>query len=280
MMRVSVHGGHSGEFCCHAKDTLEAVVLAYIDRGFAWFGLTEHMPPPDNRFRYPDEIAAGFDAVKLYDRFARYMAAARHLQQKYAGTARILVAFETEAYTGAPVFAAALRRTFRPDYVVGSVHHVNDIPIDATADQYRQSAAISGGIDGLYRGYFDRQYEMLCVLKPEVVGHFDLIRIFDPAYRDRLEKPEIRDRIRRNLALIRDENMILDYNVRALAKGMTEPYVSASILGEAQRMGIPVVPGDDAHGVDDVGLNIDEGMAALRAAGFDTAWRVPSPKAP
>jgi histidinol-phosphatase (PHP family) len=61
---------------------------------------------------------------------------------------------------------------------------------------------------------------------------------------------------------------------------MTEPYVSASILGEAQRMGIPVVPGDDAHGVDDVGLNIDEGMAALRAAGFDTAWRVPSPKAP
>jgi len=277
VMRVSVHGGHSGEFCCHAGDTLEGVVRAYIDRGFAWFGLTEHMPPPDNRFLYPDEIAAGFDAEKLYDRFARYMAAARHLQRKYADAARILVAFETEAYTGAPAFAAALRRTFHPDYIVGSVHHVNDIPIDATAARYLESAAISGGIDGLYSDYFDRQYEMLRFLKPEVVGHFDLIRIFDPAYRDRLERPEIRERIHRNLALIRDGNMILDYNVRALAKGMAEPYVSGPILREARRMGIAVVPGDDAHGVADVGVNIEAGMAALEAAGFDTAWQVPTP---
>lgn len=275
IQRVSVHGGHSGEFCCHAEDTLEAVVRAYIDQGFAWFGITEHMPPPDDRFLYPDEIAAGFDAGRLYERFTRYMAAARALQQKYASSARMFVAFETETYTGSLAFAESLRRTFRPDYVLGSVHHVNDIPIDATAAQYLESADVSGGIDALYCDYFDRQHDMLQTLKPEVVGHFDLIRIFDKDYRLRLAKPEIEKRIDRNLALIKKHDMILDFNVRALAKGMAEPYVSAPILQKANAMGISVVPGDDSHGVGSVGLNLDRGMAILRQAGFEAPWRLP-----
>ena len=41
---VSLHGGHSGEFCSHARDTLEEMVLAYIDQGFDRVGITEHMP--------------------------------------------------------------------------------------------------------------------------------------------------------------------------------------------------------------------------------------------
>ncbi|WP_373498627.1 histidinol-phosphatase [Desulfococcus sp.] len=275
IQRVSVHGGHSGEFCCHARDTLEEVVLAYIDHGFSWFGVTEHMPPPDNRFLYPDEIEAGLDAGALRGRFARYMDAARDLQRKYASSIRMLVAFETETYSGSVLFAEALRNQFQPDYIVGSVHHVNDIPIDATVEQYLESAEVSGGIDALYRDYFDLQYEMLQVLKPEVVGHFDLIRIFDPEYPRRLERPEIRKQIHRNLSLIQKYDLILDFNLRALTKGMPEPYVSRPILETAKTMGIPAVPGDDSHGVGDVGLNLDRGMAMLRDAGFDTQWRVP-----
>jgi histidinol-phosphatase (PHP family) len=276
--RVSVHGGHSREFCCHAEDTLEEIVCAYIEKGFAWFGITEHMPPPEDRFLYPDEISAGFDAGMLYDRFARYMADARRLQRKYASSARIFVAFETETYTGSLAFADTLRNTFRPDYVLGSVHHVNDTPIDATEDQYRESADISGGIDALYCDYFDQQYDMIRFLKPEVIGHFDLIRIFDQEYRRRLEKPEIRQRIDRNLALIKEYDLILDFNVRALAKGMAEPFVSTPILQKARTMGISVVPGDDSHGVRGVGLNLDRGITLLQEMGFDTRWALPMPE--
>ena len=62
VQRVSVHGGHSGEFCCHAMDSLEEIVTAYIERGFDWVGITEHIPPVDDRFRYPEEIKAGLNA--------------------------------------------------------------------------------------------------------------------------------------------------------------------------------------------------------------------------
>ena len=56
-----------------------------------------------------------------------------------------------------------------------------------------------GGLDGLYATYFDQQYEMIRTLKPRVVGHLDIIRIYDPDYRSRLVKPILWRKIVRNL---------------------------------------------------------------------------------
>jgi histidinol-phosphatase (PHP family) len=125
VQRVSVHGGHSGEFCCHAMDSLEEIVVAYIEQGFEWVGITEHVPPVDDRFRYPEEIKAGLNARQLYDRFERYIAACRRLQKKYIQTIQLYVGFETEASSGSIPFIHDLARLFEPDYIVGSVHHVD-----------------------------------------------------------------------------------------------------------------------------------------------------------
>lgn len=273
--RVSVHGGHSGQFCGHATDTLEAVLAAYADRGFAWVGVSEHMPPASDRFRYPEEIAAGLDAAALMDRFARYMETARDLRRRHENRMPVLVGFETEAHAGAPELAAELIREFRPDFVVGSVHHVDDIGIDISPDEYRRAADRAGGLDALYRRYFDRQLEMLEIVRPPVVGHFDLVRIFDPDYRERIRRPGIWDRICRNLRRMRREGMILDFNVRALDKGATEPYVCRPILRQALEYGVAAVPGDDSHGVASVGRNLDRGIRILDETGFDTRWPMP-----
>ena len=52
---VSVHGGHSGQFCNHVSDALEKIVRAYVDRGFEWMGITEHIPPVSEEFLFPEE---------------------------------------------------------------------------------------------------------------------------------------------------------------------------------------------------------------------------------
>jgi histidinol-phosphatase (PHP family) len=49
------HHSHSGQFCGHAKDTLEEVVQAAIAKGFHSFALTEHIPRPFEDF-YPEEV--------------------------------------------------------------------------------------------------------------------------------------------------------------------------------------------------------------------------------
>ncbi len=272
---VSVHGGHSAEFCSHAQDTLEEVIRAYIERGFSWVGITEHMPAIRDELVPDEEKEAGLDSAGMYERFARYIATCRTLQQKYAASLDILVGFETETCEGYESFVGNLRNEFKPDYIVGSVHHVDDISIDTSRELYERAAGGRGGIDGLYCAYFDHQYEMIRALHPAVVGHFDLIRIFDPGYSERLERPEIRKRVERNLAAVRELDLILDFNVRAMTKGQSEPYIAPSILRAAQNMGIAVVPGDDSHGVRNVGRYCDEGVRILAEYGFETAWRKP-----
>ncbi len=272
---VSVHGGHSGQFCGHAKDSLEEIVKAYIDHGYLWVGITEHMPPGSDAFVYPEEKNAGLDANALMERFTGYMNACRHLQAKYADTMRIYVGFETEFYSGSLDFAKSLVSTFSPDYVVGSVHHVKDIPFDYSKRCYDEAADCCGGLDGLYAAYFDQQYEMIRVLKPRVVGHLDIIRIYDPGYRTQLVKPVIWEKIVRNLKLVKQLNLILDYNLRPLSRGEAEPYLAAPILKTANEMGIDIVPGDDSHGVDTIGAHMPRAIDMLRAAGVRTAWRKP-----
>lgn len=276
---VSVHGGHSGQFCNHATDTLEEVVLSYIDRGYAWVGITEHMPPVSDAYVYPEEKEAGLDAKALQQRFNNYMTTCRRLQARYADDIPIFVGFETEDYRGSLDFAQSLITRLSPDYVVGSIHHVNDIPFDYSQRRYREAADRCGGLDGLYASYFDRQYEMMRQLTPRVVGHMDIIRIFDPDYRSRLVKPIIWDKIVRNLGLIKQLNLILDFNLRPLSKGQAEPYLSAPILYQARDMGISIVPGDDSHGVASIGDSMVSAIRMLQAAGVDTTWRQPADEA-
>ncbi|MFH1981274.1 MAG: histidinol-phosphatase [Pseudomonadota bacterium] len=272
---VSVHGGHSGEFCQHASDTLSSVVEAYIEKGFLWVGLTEHAPPPDDRWRYPDEVSAGLTAAFLQARFARYMAAARAVQAAVAHRLRVFVGFETESYPGGIAWARHLIDRYRPDYVVGSVHHVGALAIDFSREGYDAAAAACGGIDGLYCRYFDRQFEMLQRLCPAVVGHLDLVRLFDPDYPERLNRAEIARRITRNLTFIAEQGLILDFNLAALSKGASEPYVAPVILRQAFELGIAAVPGDDSHGVATVGRHMVEGIHRLAAMGFSTDWKTP-----
>lgn len=273
---VSVHGGHSGEFCSHARDTLEEVVDAYARKGFAWVGITEHMPAVSDELVPPEERAAGLDAQAMYDRFEEYIARCRELKARYADTLPIYVGFETEVCTGSVRFVKRLIERFAPDYLVGSVHHVSDVCIDSSPELYARVAKSCGGVDALYCLYFDHQRDLIESLKPSVIGHFDLIRLLDPDYRHRFARPAIQRRIVANLRKIAKLGLILDFNVRALAKGQHEPYVSRPILQEARSQGIALVPGDDSHGVESVGQHCKEGIALLQRLGFDTNWKRPA----
>ena len=273
---VSVHGGHSAQFCSHAKNSLEEIVQAYMDWGYPWVGITEHMPPASDAYLYPEEKQAGLDAGALLERFAEYMTVCRRLKAKYADRIEILVGFETEYYEGSIDLARRLIGQFSPDYVVGSVHHVKEIPFDYSPQKYREAADRCGGLDELYNAYFDQQFEMLQALKPNVVGHLDLIRIYDPEYRVRIVKPEIWKKILRNLEWVRRLGLILDFNLRPLSRGEKEPYLSTPILEQAVHMGIDVVPGDDSHGVDTIGKYMAAAIEMLQAAGAPTDWRRPA----
>jgi len=53
---ISLHGGHSGQYCNHAENLLEDIIQKYIKLGFKKVGITEHIPPVSDFFLFPDEI--------------------------------------------------------------------------------------------------------------------------------------------------------------------------------------------------------------------------------
>lgn len=272
---VSVHGGHSGQFCDHAKDTLEDIIQRYIALDFSWVAITEHTPAISTQLLDPGQIELGLTPEILLTTFSSYMEECRKLQEKYKNEMQIFAAMEIETYSGYEQFVPFLLKRFQPDYIVGSVHFVDDISIDYSEKTYSKAVDQLGGIENLYCRYFDQQYEMLQLFNPSVVGHFDLVRIFDRDYKVRLQQPEIQKRIIRNLELIKEQDLILDLNLRSLSKGADEPYISRAILERAKEMRIDVVPGDDSHGVTSVGNYMDRGISLLKELGFNTDWKLP-----
>ncbi len=272
---ISLHGGHSGEFCSHAKDNLEDIILRYIDLGFSKVGITEHIPPAREKFVYPDEKNLGLSVDDLNKRFEAYFKKLRSVQTQYASKIQIFAGMETETYTGYKPHVKNLISRFKPDYLVGSVHHVNDICFDYSKEDYGRAVSVCGSHEALYEQYFDLQHDMIRTLKPFVVGHFDLVRIFDPEYEKRLLTPDIRKKIIRNLSLIKSLNLVLDFNLRPLKRGEKEPYITASIRKTAKEMGICIVPGDDSHGVSEAGGHVKRAIDILITEGFITDWPDP-----
>jgi histidinol-phosphatase (PHP family) len=274
--RVSAHGGHSGSFCSHAQDSLAEIVEQYLRLGYSWVGITEHMPPPSNDLVPPEEKKAGLDCKGLWQRFERYVAECRALQARYRPALTLLVGVEAEICTG---YAPLLRRiidVLKPDYIVGSVHHVDDLLIDASPELFARAVRAAGGIEALYCRYFDHQHELLCEFQPAVVGHFDLIRLFDADHRTNLALASVKKRIDRNLMTIRRLGLSLDLNLRAFSKGQEEPYPCKPILREALQLGIPLLPGDDSHGVAGVGMHWDRCLRLAEKLRFSTDWKMPA----
>lgn len=272
---ISFHGGHSGQFCVHAKDQLEDIIKRYIELGFAKIGITEHAPPVNDQFLYPDEKQLNLTAFDLNKKFEEYFKHLKTLKKKYSSKIKIYAGMETETYTGYIDHIKNLISKFQPDFIVGSVHHVNDISFDYSKENYDQIISMCGSFEAMYEKYFDLQYEMIKTLKPFIIGHFDLIRVYDKDYKNRVLLPKIHKKIMRNLELIKSLNLVMEFNVRFPTKEEKETYITASILKNVKKMGIPVVPGDDSHGVDEAGLNVDKAITILRQRGFETKWPEP-----
>jgi len=276
-LRVSVHGCHSGQFCDHAEGLLEDFVKSYIEKGFCWIGITEHMPAEKDCHLPPEERKNGLSAEDAQLRFEKYIQEAFRLKEAYKDQIQIYVGFETEGYVGAGIWAQKLILKYRPDYVVASVHHIHGHAFDHSPEEYEKALKAIGSPENLYNTYFDRQYELFQYLSPQVVGHFDLIRIFDQKYEAHFQIPSVWKRIERNLAFMKEHHAIFDFNLRALSKGAKEPYICAPILKRVLELGIKVVPGEDSHSPGDCGRFIDQGLKVLKKMGVEGPFDPPSP---
>lgn len=267
-IKVSYHGGHSGDLCAHASDTKETMIQAYIEAGFKHIGITEHLPPATDEFMYADELELGHTANSLTAKFKDFFDnEAPYLREKYGKNIDLRIGFETEYYGDTPIkHILNAIENYKPDIVIASLHHTKNLSFDFDRDTYFESAKTLGGLDELYKAYYDDQLELITGLAevtkniPVVLGHMDVVRLYAPNHN---YSTEVSERITRNIKAAIQANFVFEVNSRALGKNMTEPYPSLKILQEIKDLGGSITLGDDAHAINEPGLYYPETQALL-----------------
>ncbi len=262
--RCSLHGGHSGSYCDHARGTLREVIEAAVQAGYSVFGVSEHAPRTEERFLYDEEKRREWTARHVEGLFVEYIDEVARLADEYADRIVLLRGYECEVVPEAEHVAIMDRWRARGafEYRVGSVHYVEEISIDGADEDFVRALDLHGGIEPLAIAYYDRVTQMVCDLRPEVVGHLDLIRKNGVRHGLR-DTPAIAAAARRTLEAVEAHGGILDLNTAGWRKGLGSPYPAPVLVREAATMGIPFCFGDDSHGPDDVGFGLDDARRYL-----------------
>ncbi|CAE6524702.1 unnamed protein product [Rhizoctonia solani] len=279
------HHSHSGQFCKHAVGTLEEVVKAAINGGFQVFGLTEHVPRYRVEDLYPEE--ADLDPSDLMTTFDGFIEEAHRLKRLYADQITLLVGLETDYITSNDLDQLQVlleRHGEKIEYVVGSVHHCNGIPIDFDRPAFERAVASftnsqvikieEFGPNEVQRaflnGYLDAQFRLMERIHPEVIGHFDLCRLYTP----HLLLESVWDRVERNVRYAVEYGAAFELNAAAFRKGWDCAYPGREIVKLIKSLDGTFVLSDDSHGPAAVGLNYDKLEAYINEMGVTSVARL------
>ncbi|KAL6307012.1 polymerase/histidinol phosphatase-like protein [Sparassis latifolia] len=278
------HHSHSGQFCKHAAGTLEDVVLEAIKQGFEVYGLTEHVPRWRLKDLYPEE--EGTSIKELAVQFDQFIAEAHRLKQLYADRITLLVGLETEFITKVDLDnLEKLLQRYRAniEYVVGSVHHIQEVPIDFSRETYEEAIAKFGGeldpspsvpfiqMEVFLGEYFDGQYKIIERFRPEVIGHIDLCRLYNPTLK--LEPYHLAwSKLQRNIRFAVSYGALFECNAAALRKVWDTCYPGEDVARLIMKEGGRFCLSDDSHGPHAVGLNYGRMANYLRRIGVSELW--------
>ena len=145
----------------------------------------------------------------LFTLFDEYIKEARRLQELYKDKIHILVGMETEYITPDYIkLIKELHEKYKFDYIVGAVHHSQELPIDFDLNWFEKAKQKCGSEDSVIHAYLDHHYEIIREIQPAVVGHFDLFRMY---CKDKLTESHW-EKVRRNIQCIVDYGGLIEFN--------------------------------------------------------------------
>jgi len=126
-------------------------------------------------------------------------------------------------------------------------------------------------MDTFLSTYFDAQYELFRRFQPEIIGHFDLCRLYRPNLRF-CDFPSAWLKLERNVQFAIGYGALFEANAAALRKGWQSAYPAEDVMELIIKHGGRVALSDDSHGPHAVGLNYDRLAEYLRQVGLGELW--------
>ncbi|CAD7288615.1 Histidinol-phosphatase [Campylobacter majalis] len=237
------------KLCNHATGEIEQYIQAAIKNKTKFYGISDHAP-----MDYDEKYRMSFSQMDFYEKMVL------ECKQKFSDQIDILLGYEVD-YLNGHMHECLFKR--KVDYLIGSVHFLNDWGFDNPEfiGEYKNR-----DIDDIWREYFMTEIALAKSGKFDIVGHFDLIKIFNF-----MPKTDIKILAKEALKAIKKANMVVEINAAGLRKPIKEQYPSREILELVFEMGIPITFGSDAHSPSQVGQNSDICVNLARSIGFSEA---------
>jgi len=236
--------------CKHGEGEIYEYVEAAIAKGLQEIGFAEHIPIPGL-----DDP----DGRMLIDEFPIYLHDIREAQEKYPEIT-IRLGIEADYMPKYLDFLSEFLATYPFDFVIGSVHFIDDWDFTNPAHEHRTETF---GVDNMYRAYYKLLAEAAENDLFDVIGHLDIPKKFGHR-----TTADLSDEIDHVLKTIKEHDLALDVNTSGKKKPVNEIFPSPEILEKAYSYDIPIVIGSDAHRPRDVGFYLPETYALVRKIGY------------
>jgi histidinol-phosphatase (PHP family) len=232
--------------CNHAEGEIEEYIEAAIKQGTKVFGFSDHAP-----MDFDPAYRMKFEEMQSYE------ASVKKAKELYKDKIEILLAYEVDYLLGHMdnrVLEADV------DYLIGSVHFLEGWGFDNPEfiGKWQEQ-----NVDEVWQKYFDTIEAMAKTKLFDVVGHLDLIKVFNF-----MPSKDIRSMAKNALEAIKESDMVLEVNVAGYRKPVKEAYPSYGLLKEAHTMGIDITLSSDAHKPEQVGLFNKEVMGMIQKVGY------------
>ena len=264
-----VSNAHTHSRWCDGLDAIPDMVEAARALGFVSLGFSSH-------------ARQGFDPAYSMapDAQAGYFAELRALQGE-PGLPRLWAGLELDALAHPDCRREAFAHA---DYVIGSAQYLCESYGGAPVAVDGDPVLLRRYVDEVYHGdglamardYFAIEVKALLRDRPQIIGHFDLLR----KYAARLSLFDEADPAYRRLALSALEQAfpcggVLEINTGGMARGyLTTPYPTLELLCAWRELGGSITLTSDCHDRRYLAHAFPQAAALARQAGFRTALRL------
>lgn len=239
--------------CCHAEGTPEEYLAEAETKGLREIGFADHFPlglldytPRAQVTMTPDELEG-------------YIRQIEGLKNSSDGVA-VKIGIEVDYLPGTEEKLAALLKKYSFDYVIGSIHFMEDWDFThpVYADSYKER-----DLDQLYSTYFELVWKLCRTGLFDIIGHIDVIKKF--GYRP---DGSLEHYWSETARVLRDTGTCIELNTSGRDAPVGEFYPHRRLLETCFENGVSVTMGSDAHGPGQVGRYFTEAAELLKATGY------------
>ncbi|MCF6137617.1 histidinol-phosphatase [Pseudalkalibacillus berkeleyi] len=237
-------------------DYLKKFIHKATEKGISHFGISEHAY---HFYQTANILSNDWVEKRRYYDMADYVSL---FEQAWNEHVDVKMSIEMDYTPGKHQEMETFINQYNFDYVIGSIHWVDDFGIDLS--EYKSEWERRDVYD-VYRAYFDQVVTLAQSNLFDILGHFDLVKIFNYVPH---QKDFLLEQYDRATDALKESKTCVEISTAGLRKPTQEIYPHEELLAMCYKKGIPIVLSSDAHFPEHVGFAYDQAVELARKVGY------------